>query len=90
MIVQPHAQLVFIAARDGNIKRVGTLSAGWPDRSDVAITTRKGSGLADALTVATNGLIADGTYARILDRWHLSEEALPCSETNPPGLPKFK
>ncbi len=89
VIVQPHAQLVFIAARDKNIKRVGTLSAGWPDRSDVAITTRKGSGLADALTVATNGLIEDGTYAKILKRWHLEEEALPRSETNPPGLPKF-
>ncbi len=76
VIVQPHAQLVFIAARDKNIKRVGTLSAGWPDRSDVAITTRKGSGLADALTIATNGLIKDGTYAKILDHWHLSEEAL--------------
>lgn len=90
VIVQPHAQLVFIASRDGNIKRVGTLSAGWPDRSDVAITTRKGSGLADSLTIATNGLIASGDYARILDRWHLSEEALERSETNPPGLPKFK
>lgn len=89
VIVQPHAQLVFIAARDKNIKRVGTLSAGWPDRSDVAITTRKGSGIADTLTMATNGLIKDGTYAKILDHWHLSEEALPASETNPPGLPKF-
>jgi polar amino acid transport system substrate-binding protein len=81
---------VFIASRDKNIKRVGTLSAGWPDRSDVAITTRKGSGLADALTIATNSLIASGDYARILDRWHLEEEALKQSETNPPGLPKFK
>lgn len=89
VIVQPHAQLVYIAARDKNIKRVGTLSAGWPDRSDVAITTRKGSGLAAALTLATNGLIKDGTYAKILDHWHLAEEALPKSETNPPGLPKF-
>jgi polar amino acid transport system substrate-binding protein len=89
VIVQPHAQLVYIAARDKNIKRVGTLSAGWPDRSDVAITTRKGSGLAAALTLATNGLIKDGSYAKILDHWHLSEEALPKSETNPPGLPKF-
>ncbi|KOF16876.1 ABC transporter substrate-binding protein [Ensifer adhaerens] len=88
VIVQPHAQLVFIAARDKNIKRVGTLSAGWPERSDVAITTRKGSGLADALTAATNGLIENGAYAKILDRWHLAEEALPKSETNPPGLPK--
>ncbi|NEI68937.1 transporter substrate-binding domain-containing protein [Rhizobium lusitanum] len=89
VIVQPHAQLVYIAARDKNIKRVGTLSAGWPDRSDVAIATRKGSGLAAALTLATNGLIKDGSYARILDHWHLAEEALPKSETNPPGLPKF-
>ncbi|MCY1308905.1 hypothetical protein D9M70_589480 [compost metagenome] len=89
VIVQPHAQLVFIAARDNNIKRVGTLSAGWPERSDVAITTRKGSGLANALTIATNGLIADGTYGKVLERWHLQEEALPKSETNPPGLPKF-
>nr|WP_298100893.1 ABC transporter substrate-binding protein [uncultured Shinella sp.] len=88
VIVQPHAQLVYIAARDHNIKRVGTLSAGWPDRSDVAITTRKGSGLAEALTVATNGLIDSGLYAKILERWHLSEEALPKSETNPRGLPK--
>jgi len=88
VIVQPHAQLVYIAARDQNIKRVGTLSAGWPDRSDVAITTKKGSGLAAALTIATNGLIENGVYAKILDRWHLTEEALPKSETNPPGLPK--
>ncbi len=88
VIVQPHAQLVYIAARDQNIKRVGTLSAGWPDRSDVAITTKKGSGLANALTIATNGLIETGVYAKILDRWHLTEEALPKSETNPPGLPK--
>ncbi len=89
VIVQPHAQLVFIAARDKNIKRVGTLSAGWPERSDVAIATRKGSGLADALTIATNGLIANGTYAKILDRWQLAEEALPKSKTNPAGLPKY-
>ncbi len=88
VIVQPNAQLVYIASRDKNIKRVGTLSAGWPERSDVAITTRKGSGLADALTLATNRLIASGDYAKILARWQLSEEALPKSETNPPGLPK--
>lgn len=88
VVMQPHAQLVFIAARDQNIKRVGTLSAGWPQRSDVAITTRKGSGLAEALTQATNGLMADGSYAKMLARWQLEEEALSQSETNPPGLPK--
>ncbi len=89
VIVQPNAQLVFIAARDKNIKRVGTLSAGWPLTSDVAVATRKGSGLADALTIVTNGLIASGLYGRALARWGLTEEALASSQTNPPGLPKF-
>lgn len=88
-IVQPHAQLVFIAARDKDIKRIGTLSAGWPLKSDVAITTRKGSGLVDALTIATNNLIANGKFRQSLARWQLEEEALQKSETNPPGLPKY-
>jgi len=88
-VVQPHAQLVFVAARDRDIRRVGTLSAGWPLKSDVAIATRKGSGLVDALTQATNGLIANGKYRQALARWGLEEEALPRSETNPPGLPKY-
>lgn len=89
VIVQPNAQLVYIAARDGDIRRVGTLSAGWPERSDVAVTTRKGSGLAEAVTEALNGLIADGSYRKVLERWQLTEEALPESRTNPPGLPKY-
>lgn len=89
VLVQPHAQLVFIAARDQDIKRVGTLSAGWPLKSDVAVTTRKGSGLVDALTLATNDLIANGKYDQALARWRLEEEALSRSETNPPGLPKY-
>lgn len=88
VIVQPNAQLVFIAARDGDIRQAGTLSAGWPERSDVAVTTRKGSGLAEALTAALNGAIADGSYQRTLDRWHIGAEALETSQVNPPGLPK--
>ena len=89
MIVQPNAQLVFIAARDGDIRQAGTLSAGWPDRSDVAVTTRKDSGLAQALTEAINGLVADGSYGRTLERWHVAEEALETSQVNPPGLPQY-
>ena len=88
-IVQPHAQLLFIQARDGNIRRVGVLSAGWPLKSDVAIATRKDSGFAPALTAALNDLIRSGKYQESLARWGLEDEALPVSETNPPGLPKF-
>jgi polar amino acid transport system substrate-binding protein len=85
----PNAPQAYHAAKDGQIRVVGTVNAGWPLKSDVAITTRKGSGLANALTVATNGLIKNGKYAQALARWSLTEEALPRSETNPPGLPKF-
>ncbi len=38
------------------------------------------------MTLATNGVIADGTYARALARWGIQAEALNRSESNPPGL----
>ncbi|MDD2546634.1 MAG: ABC transporter substrate-binding protein [Burkholderiaceae bacterium] len=85
----PNAPQAYHAAKDGLTRQVGTVNAGWPHKSDVAITTRKGSGLADALTLAINGLIKNGKYTQTLARWKLSEEALPRSETNPPGLPRF-
>jgi polar amino acid transport system substrate-binding protein len=45
--------------------------------------------LAAALSTAANGLVRNGTYGKALARWSLAEEALPKSEINPPGLPKF-
>ncbi|WP_285411141.1 ABC transporter substrate-binding protein [Variovorax sp. efr-133-TYG-130] len=85
----PNAPQAYEAAKNGQIRLVGTVNAGWPLKSDVAIATRKGSGLAVALTTAANGLIRNGLYEKALARWSLAEEALPKSETNPPGLPKF-
>jgi polar amino acid transport system substrate-binding protein len=88
-IFNPNGPLAYEAARNGKIRAVGTVNAGWPLKSDVGITTRKGSGLAQALTIALDDLIANGQYAAALSRWGLSEEALPKAETNPPGLPKY-
>lgn len=62
--------------------------AGWPRTADIAITTRKGSGLADPLTLAINALIANGSYRKVLGRWSLDAEAVDRSQTNPPGLPR--
>jgi polar amino acid transport system substrate-binding protein len=87
--LNPHPMLAYHAAREGKTRLVGTVNAGWPLKADVAITTRKGSGLANALTLATNGLIKGGKYAASLARWGLQSEALSRSETNPPGLPKL-
>jgi polar amino acid transport system substrate-binding protein len=88
-IFNPNGPLAYEAARNGKMRLVGTVNAGWPLKSDVGVTTRKDSGLAEAITIALNDLIANGQYAKALARWSLAEEALPKSETNPPGLPKF-
>jgi polar amino acid transport system substrate-binding protein len=88
-IFNPNGPLAYEAAKHGRIRLVGTVNAGWPLRSDVGIATRKDAGLAPALTQAINDLISGGSYAAALKRWSLDEEALPKSETNPPGLPKY-
>ncbi|MGZ2747629.1 ABC transporter substrate-binding protein [Burkholderia stagnalis] len=87
--LNPNAALAYAAARDGRLRRVGLVNAGWPANADVAIATRRGSGLADALTLATNTLIANGRYGQALARWGLQSEAVARAETNPPGLPAF-
>ena len=86
VIVAPHAKLAYMALRDGNLRKVGKLLAGWPDRSDVSVVTRKSSGLAEPITIAINGLIKSGVYGKILEKWHLEDEALDVSETNPEGM----
>lgn len=75
-------------ARDGKTKLVGTFSGGWPLTAEIAVTTRKAAGIADAVTAAINSQIANGNYAKVLDRWNLASEAITQSRTNPPGLPK--
>ncbi|MDP9986977.1 polar amino acid transport system substrate-binding protein [Arthrobacter oryzae] len=84
----PNAAAAYKAAQDGKTKEVGTLNGGWPLTAQIAFTTKKGNGLAVAAQAALNHLIEDGTYAKILDRWGLSSEAIQKSELNPAGLPK--
>jgi polar amino acid transport system substrate-binding protein len=65
---------------------VGTVNGGWPDTAQIAVATAKGNGLAPAITAALNSAIADGSYAKVLQRWGLTSEAIEKSETNPQGL----
>lgn len=78
------------SARDGKVRRVGLFPGGWPNAAAISVTTRKGSGLADAVTQALNTQIGSGTYAQALKRWNVAEEAVPQSQTNPPGLPTLQ
>jgi polar amino acid transport system substrate-binding protein len=74
--IAPFASLSFVASRRDDVELQGRINAGWPDETLVAGTFPAGSGLAEPYAAALNALIADGTYARVLERWQLSEEAL--------------
>ncbi len=86
--INPNSRLAYAAAVSGKTRPVGVINGGWPLTAEIAITTRKGAGLADALTLAINALIANGKYREALARWNLTDEAVEQSRTNPPGLPK--
>ncbi|MER8183703.1 ABC transporter substrate-binding protein [Kitasatospora sp. NPDC094015] len=85
----PNPTAAFHAAQTGETKVIGTYSgAGDQVLGKIAATTRKDNGLVGALNGAINEVLKNGSYAQVLKRWGLSEEAVPSSEINPPGLPR--
>lgn len=67
----------------------GTYSgAGATLQGLICATTKKDDGLVKPLADAINYLIANGQYAKWLKAWNLSNEAVPTSQINPPGLPR--
>ncbi|MGW0560518.1 ABC transporter substrate-binding protein [Streptomyces sp. NPDC003016] len=85
----PHPTAAYHAATTGKTEVVGTSSgAGTTLQGLIAATTKKDSGLAEPLADALNEVIDNGTYAKVLERWGLSGEAVTKSEINPPGLPR--
>ncbi|MFF9489738.1 ABC transporter substrate-binding protein [Streptomyces sp. NPDC014676] len=85
----PNPTAAYHAATTGKTEVVGTYSgAGSTLQGLIAATTKKDSGLAEPLADALNHVIDNGTYAKVLERWGLSDEAVTKSEINPPGLPR--
>jgi polar amino acid transport system substrate-binding protein len=69
-------------------RSAGTFSgAGTTLQGLICATVKKGSGLAEPIAAAINYLIQNGQYAKWLAAWHLTDEAVPTSQVNPPGLP---
>jgi polar amino acid transport system substrate-binding protein len=60
-----------------DLKIVGKVNAGWPSETLVAGTTLRDNGLAEPLAAAINSAIEDGSYAEVLERWGLADEAIP-------------
>ena len=85
----PNPTAAYHAATTGKTEVVGTYSgAGNTLQGLIAATTKKDSGLVKPLADALNHVIDNGTYAKVLKRWGLSDEAVTKSEINPPGLPR--
>ena len=78
----PQSMAAWKVASRNDMKIVGY----GPVRSWVAVTTKKGNGLAEALQSAVNGAIAGGEYQQVLNRWGEQNEAIATSTVNPPGI----
>lgn len=87
-IFGPNPTAAFAAAVTGESKVVGTLNGGFPKTAEIGVTTAKGNGLVEPVSIVLNAIIADGSYAKALERWDLSDEAVTESRVNPPGLPR--
>ena len=85
----PNPSVAYHVATGGQTEAIGHFSgAGDTLQGLIAVLTKKGSGLAAPYAAAINSAIADGSYAKVLQRWNLGTEGLEKSEVNPPGLPK--
>ncbi len=84
----PNPSIAYHVKTSGETETIGKFSGAGPTLQGlIAATTKKDSGLVKAYQAAINGVIADGSYAKVLERWNVSTEAVGKSEINPPGLP---
>jgi polar amino acid transport system substrate-binding protein len=84
----PNPSVAYHVQTSGETETIGRFSgAGASLQGLIAATTKKDSGLVRAYQAAINSVIADGSYAKVLARWNVSNEAVGRSQINPPGLP---
>ncbi|MFJ3586913.1 ABC transporter substrate-binding protein [Streptomyces sp. NPDC090127] len=89
LFLGPNPTAAYHVASAGKTEVVGTYSgAGATLQGLIAATTKKDSGLVEPLADALNQIIDNGSYAEVLKRWGLTDEAVRRSEINPPGLPR--
>ncbi|MFD4444664.1 ABC transporter substrate-binding protein [Nocardia sp. NPDC058519] len=87
--IGPNPTGVYHSTTTGETKLIATFSgAGEALQGEIAVLTKKNSGLNAAVHKALVDAIADGSYQKVLDRWGLDSEKVTESRINPPGLPK--
>jgi polar amino acid transport system substrate-binding protein len=84
----PNSSIAYHVKTSGETETIGKFSGAGPSLQGlIAATTKKDDGLVKAYQAALNAVIADGSYAKVLARWNVSNEAVTTSQINPPGLP---
>ena len=74
----------FVAQSKGRTKVVGS----YTDRSYLGVALPKGSDMAKPLQAAIQYIIDDGTYAKIVTKWGLADDAIKTAPLNPTGTPR--
>lgn len=82
----PNVTGAWKAALTGKTRLAGSVDGGWPKAAHIAVTLKKDGGLVTAVQTALNGVINNGDYDKVLNRWGEGIERLPASEINPAGL----
>ncbi|OEY94047.1 ABC transporter substrate-binding protein [Acinetobacter qingfengensis] len=82
----PNVAYAWQAANGVKIRLAGTALGGGNRPAELGVTIKKGNGLVDAVQVALNGVIKNGEYQKVLQRWGTQAEAVTESQINPPGL----
>jgi polar amino acid transport system substrate-binding protein len=82
----PNVTGAWKAALTGKTRLAGSVDGGWPKAAHIAVTLKKGSGLVAPVQTALNGVINNGDYEKVLNRWGEGIERLSASEINPAGL----
>ncbi len=85
----PNPSVQYHIATSGQTEEIGRFSGAGDDlQGEIAVMSLKGTGLAKPFQAAVDEAIENGTYAEVLERWNLDDEAVKASRVNPPGLPK--
>lgn len=82
----PNVTGAWKAALTDKTRLAGSVDGGWPKAAHIAVTLKKDGGLVAAVQTALNGVINNGDYDKVLNRWGEGIERLPASEINPAGL----
>ncbi|WP_280428486.1 ABC transporter substrate-binding protein [Nocardia brasiliensis] len=87
--IGPNPTAIYHSSTANQTKILATFSgAGDALQGEIAVLTKKNTGLVTAIQHALNYAIEHGTYQQVIDRWGLKSEQVTESRINPPGLPK--